>query len=771
MRKYYLIWLDILGFKVLVEKIARDVHVEERKVRTDFINVIKEKIDTAETRGEIVGKNFGERDDWILVTDSLDLAFKVIYKILDHNTGYKDYQGIPMEIAIGIGEYDRWARFDGPYLIIENSTVNYLKTKIIDYYHEWHRLNMDESPRSTFIAITESAYSDLERLDKKMCKKISYHPKHVLEKDELTFYVADVDKVKQRGKMLVFLEKIGKPGSKLYDRIDSLYVPPTEYSEMIKTLKTNQLVFITGTSEYGKTYTAIRLLWEFFTRGYEPVWREAGESSERQVVRIRLLEIERELKPKHIVYFEDPFGKTQYERRENLEREIGAIIDCIHNTEDAYVIITSREEVFKEFDKEKISLTAIRDFEKKLNIKKPSYNYSRRREILLKWAEARNCAWFNDSSLRDFLTDKLEDERVLPTPLSIRDFVLSTIKTKELETLKEKIKEKSKETAIGFAEEIESMSYDKILFLSFLFIHAFNADFIREEYTRLLKELDIKEPCDFESVFQWFEDDKIMINSQGGIEFSHPSYCEALEYLLVKQGMPTYVNKNVFCKVLLVLARRSKAARYAAYAIQENFDKLPKTTRVELLLKLSQTKEAASVVVEIVNERFSLLSRDVRDDLLLTLVKWNESAHGVMRVVKKNFDSIPEDVRNKLLIELSNPTGAPMDVARMIMFNFDDFSESLRSELLPRLLRSNITDQLAWAVAYNFAYLSERARNELLLKLAEKDEAAWFVGWTVANYFDELPKELRNEILSKLSKNSAAHSLRKILSPLFPLFL
>jgi hypothetical protein len=74
-----------------------------------------------------------------------------------------------------------------------------------------------------------------------------------------------------RSKVYDFLEIIGKPGSKSYDRIDRLYVPPKEYDDIKKLLFEKQIVFITGTAEYGKTYTAVRLLWEYFMKGYEPI--------------------------------------------------------------------------------------------------------------------------------------------------------------------------------------------------------------------------------------------------------------------------------------------------------------------------------------------------------------------------------------------------------------------------------------------------------------------------------------------------------------------
>jgi hypothetical protein len=52
-----------------------------------------------------------------------------------------------------------------------------------------------------------------------------------------------------------------------------VYVPPIEYDEINATLKTERIVFITGTKEYGKTFTAVRLLYEYFKEdGYHPRW-------------------------------------------------------------------------------------------------------------------------------------------------------------------------------------------------------------------------------------------------------------------------------------------------------------------------------------------------------------------------------------------------------------------------------------------------------------------------------------------------------------------
>jgi len=737
----YLLWFDILGFEKLAEEIAEKKGLAERKIRDDFVNVIKERVGAIEAKGEIIGKNYGERDDWMVVTPSLESVFRVICEILDHNTGYENYERIPLEIAIGVGEYDRWARFEGTKFIIEKPTIEFLKAKIVTYYHNWYKQNHNnESPKFTFIVLTKSCYDALEPLDKKLCQRIEYKYKNKGE-EVITLFIADPEKVQQRGKIFEFLEKIKRPGSRLYDRIYDLHVPPLEYEEIKDVFKTARIVFITGTAEYGKTYTAVRLLWEYYNQGYEPIWVAGGESLERWDVRKRLEEIEKELKPHQVIYFEDPFGKIRYEGRESLEREIGTIMESVRNVEDVYVIITSREEVFKEFEKEQLSSVEIKQFERKLSIKKPSYDYAKRKEILLRWAEAKGCRWFEDNYLRDLVSVQIKDERKLPTPLSIKDFVYSTLNIVEKNRLMEKIEEKSKETAKSFAEEIENMTDDKILFLSFPFISNFPTGFVRGEYEKLVKELEIEEPMEFDEVLSWFKDDKIVI-SVGTIMFSHPSYFEALKCLLVKEGRLTRINKGIFCKVLLKLADKERTASTVVLALALNFDSLPVDVR-NLLFKFAERNVTAKAVVWVLGRNFSRLPKDVRNELVFKLADKERTASTVTRIVAHYFSGFSEDVRNKLLFKLSER--AEGSLMWFVNRNFEKLSEDTRNKLLLKLAEKDDTAYgVARIVALNFDRLPEDVRNELLFKLAVKDKAKRIVTGIVVHYFDRVPREVKN---------------------------
>ena len=544
-----------------------------------------------------------------------------------------------------------------------------------------------------------------------------------------------------------------------------VYVPPLEYEDLKRTLKEKRIVFITGTREYGKTYTAVRLMWEYYNRGYEPGWIKGGERAERVEVRKKLENISAELKHGHIIYFEDPFGRRKYESREGLEREIGTIIDSVKQVEDVYVIITSRGEVFKEFEKEKLSAKELKEFEEKLNIKKPSYDYEKRRKILLNWAEEENCKWLGNKRLKELVLESMKDEKILPTPLSIKNFAVATFDIEKEDDLNEKIEEKSKETAKAFAKEIKNMCDDKILFLSFPSISDyFEVEFVRERYQELVKELKLEDAWVFDRVLNWFKDDKISISGgygeggygEGGyggvpkrIRFSHSSYSEALPYLLVEDGYITRINREIFSKLLLKLSEKDEAARDVIWVVARNFDNLPDAVR-NLLFKFSEKNAAAGGVAGAVARNFDKLPEDVRNKLLLKLSEKDEAARDVARAIAGSYYGVPKDVRI-LLFKLSEKDRTAWDVARAVANNLNNLPEDVRNKLLLKLSeKDEAAIVVAWAVAENYYNFPEDVRI-LLFKLSEKDETAKDVARAIARNFDKLPEDVRN-LLDRLQK-------------------
>jgi len=451
--------------------------------------------------------------------------------------------------------------------------------------------------------------------------------------------------IEREAKISDFLNKIGQSKSDYSGAlIDRIFIPPDEYDEIKEKLRNDRIVFITGTAGYGKTYIAIRLLWEWYNEGYTPRWISGGSKEEREEVGKRLANIDAELKEKHIIYFEDPFGKTKYERRDDLRERINHIINSVRNKKDVFVVITSRKDVFEEFEKESYSVEEIKEFEKELNILKPSYDYEKRKEILEKWAEEKGCEWFNDENLKNVVFESLKNDRTLATPLSIHDFVEATIKVNNEKELRRKIDSYSQEVEIAFADEIkglyESGRKDRVLFLSFIFVSEFfEVDFVKQEYEKL-KEEDFE---DFENILK--EEYRIKIGKDWKgrtiLEFSHPSYSGAIYHLLDNSGC-----KRIFCKVLKELAEKESVAMYVAWTVAKNFEKLPEDVR-NLLFKLAEGESTAWAVAQAVVYNFEKLPENVRN-LLFKLAEKKSTAWYIAYAIAINFEKLPNEVQNLL---------------------------------------------------------------------------------------------------------------------------
>jgi len=518
----------------------------------------------------------------------------------------------------------------------------------------------------------------------------------------------------QKSKLFEFLEKIKHIDDKDYKWIDKLYVSPIEYEGIEEVLNKKRIVFITGTQEFGKTYTAVRLLWVYYNRGYEPIWYEYIEEEEmgKPDVGKKLEKIRRNLISRHILYFEDPFGKTKYRTRESLEREIGTIIDAITQVKDVYVIITSREEVFKEFEKENISVKKLEKFEKKLNIKKPSYNYEKRRLILQMWTEEERCIWLWNDELKRMVFKYLRHNKYLPTPLSMRSFAAVTKNICLKNELEKKIIEKSEETAKAFAKEIKNMTADKILFLSFLFIYnGFKVSFIKLMYEELLIDLRIENAMSFNELTIWFEKDKLRITRKH-IRFSHPSYTEAFNYLVYDSKFYNY-----FFKVFIKLLKTKEYEKFLSIYIVK---KIPKDLRDQILLILSKKVDFTEYVKAILIIHFKEFSGNVRNEILYRLSERIESADSIAIFLKDNFKDLSGNVRNKILFRLSMLNKTAKYVNLIIKKYFHE--------------------------------LPPNVRNKILINLSEKDKISYDVMLTLIKYFHELPPNVRNKILINLSE-------------------
>jgi hypothetical protein len=755
MAKVYLIWLDILGFDNFCRQIAESRGLEPKKVRTDFIETINERIEEATSKQQIIGQKYGESDDWLLATNSLDLTLKTVGDILEHDTGYLAVK-IPLEIAIGAVNIDDLSSLQGSQLLSNQGTIDFLKTNIISFYHKWHELEFACSPKKTFVVITEDVATEMEINLRNQSRKIIQKRTN----DQIIFYSVEPILIQQQHKIMNFLEKIGRSNSKLYNRIDDLFIAPTEFEEIKASLKINHLVFITGTAEYGKTYTAVRLLWEYFLRGYEVVWIEGREQKERSEVRKRLEEIERELKPRHIIYFEDPFGKISYERAESLEREVGYIINCVKNIQDAYIVLTSREEVFKEFERENLSSIELQEFEKKLNIKKPSYDYYKRKEMLLKWAEAKNCIWLQNPCTTTVILSSLQNPKNLPTPLSIRDFAVTSSNLNDITSINQQLREKSVETVRSFAKELEYMSSEKFLFLLIPFVDAFPITIARSEFNLIAKSLNIDDPNCFEETFSWFKDDKIDVKDDK-IVFSHPSYNEAVRYSLAEKQQNVFARKNILSKLLNSLVCKQRSAISVAQFIRVNYDLLESNLVETITLQLTDMAQPPAESIYSLIENYDKLPIRIKEKIPV-LARKPETSSYVAFAVLENIRRIPYSLAEEILVDMAKDSYADQKLAYALRVKFHEIPSELLNKLLLILVKKSSLSSFSMNMLNEYGYyLPTNLIDVIFMDMIEFPKYWEDLSWLLKGYFERISPDIRILVLIRLLKKVISEKSKK----------
>ncbi len=260
-----------------------------------------------------------------------------------------------------------------------------------------------------------------------------------------------------------FIEKIAH-NDKRYVDIDELFVEPIEFVAMRAVLDQSRLLFIVGDPGMGKTYCAVKLMKQFFELGYDPVWYAGLEKSERADQR-QVLETFRP-RTRQVIYFEDPFGRTVFEKRDSLQRVFGPLADHLRET-DARVIITSRKEIFEQFSKEVVTTIDIQRFTQEMNVVKPSYSSDALVQILRKLAH--ETTWYNDDTCRASVVSKIQSG-TLKTPLAIQDFVFSVEHLADKKALLERLQRRGVEERRMFSEDIQANQVPAKITLSLVFL-------------------------------------------------------------------------------------------------------------------------------------------------------------------------------------------------------------------------------------------------------------------------------------------------------------
>ncbi len=645
---FYGIAFDILGFVDGLKKEANRRGIAESTLKETIKKAINKKIRDLKIRNTYGIVNMEENEDdgsdsWALILskiqtfDSLDPCFNIIDEIINIKTGFFNLE-LPFEIGIFKVDLDKntLELSERPNSIAKVSEKIKECSKFANNFRNLYKKKFNERIESSYVLLTYSAFNDLNNLDKNLFTESK------LEKDSY-FYILDNDSLKYLFKKIKFLKSIN---TRLfwggYRYIDKLFVPPIEFEDFENVLKEHKLMIITGPPQFGKTYSAFKLLWNFYLDGYTPVYSNEHNSTED------LENALNDLRPRHIYYFEDPFGRDQI-KGHNLRRDFNHFITTIKDramSNDFLVIITSIDETFRKFSANVTTNLDIERYVVNLEMGSPSYDYQKRIDMLKNYGKIFNCNWVDNNTLNKHIFRKVKD--LLPTPLSIFEFAKETVYDMDLVIIDEKLNSTSDRSYEALGEALLKLNDRAQRFLIILSI--IQPPTFRDDIITCARDLG------FDDISNNYEeiilDVKYVIkfNGDDGITFSHNDYKRALKFLIFRNSdFNYYYYHKRFKQIFEDLSRNYQSSVVDFF--RDKFLDFPIDFQVKYLVFLLQNEEYYIEIAYILYHHFDKIDRFVRNKLMKVLSDYPDEQvlETISEIVLKRFKDITPN-RNRISI-------------------------------------------------------------------------------------------------------------------------
>lgn len=361
----------------------------------------------------------------------------------------------------------------------------------------------------------------------------------------LKLHKFDTDENRKQDK---FINKLGH-SSDVFRDIDSIFVAPKEYDEIKNSLKDRNVVMIIGDPGIGKTYTAVHILYEYFQEGYEIRWISSLKKEEREDQIAKLSEYvpsERE-----ILYLEDPFGRTLFEKSSEIKSLFLPLLNRIMQSHSK-LIVTSRREIFEQFTKETLNKDEYNEYTSDLNIRKPSYS----EEDLVKIIEVyhkRYNSWRLSRNLKNIFIKNIHARKLL-TPYSIFNILKDTRTLPTAYELERRIDSyTNNDLSVPYSEGIKQLSVPELIWLyTVYFLSGYSSNVCRQCYEEVQKQLQHNKMAfqyaNLSSVIEMQDGYRVMrmgtLNSS--FRFVHPIIEEVLSKIYLNDAAIQLIAQEVF---------------------------------------------------------------------------------------------------------------------------------------------------------------------------------------------------------------------------------
>lgn len=311
----------------------------------------------------------------------------------------------------------------------------------------------DGSPRTKLFEFSEGQRYAIFDLDLKMKKPVK--AKGI--QNGVNVFIQSTDTIEDNTKY-DFIQAIGQ-NSDIIRNIEKFYVEPNEFEEITRSLLEKNIVLILGDPGIGKTYTAIKLLFDYFKKGYTVRWISSLKREEREIQIAKITECEPSFN--EIFYIEDPFGRTSFDNSAEIKEILLPLIYRFKNSQSK-LIITSRSEVFDLFSKETLDSHALWEYSQEINIRRPSYSIDKLLLIAKNYIDYYT-SWKNKLIIIKTFDRYIKRRRLL-SPYSIYNIVRSFASEPSVGELEECISQfTNRDMSIPYSDGIKKLSIPHLI--------------------------------------------------------------------------------------------------------------------------------------------------------------------------------------------------------------------------------------------------------------------------------------------------------------------
>lgn len=174
-----------------------------------------------------------------------------------------------------------------------------------------------------------------------------------------------------------------------------------------------------------------------------------------------------------------------------------------------------------------------------------------------------------------------------------------------------------------------------------------------------------------------------------------------------------------------------------------DFNKISTRTNFDFLFDFAENDDMGSKVAYALADNYAKLPNIIRNDLLVKLAENEYAADGLTCAIAKNYANLPSKVQN-LLFKIAESKYNDEDIVREVANYFDKLPPKIHELFFSAVKNADIADVTAFAILYNLDKIPQKTAMDILLKLIENPKPAQEVALSIAGISHDTPVEFQN---------------------------